>query len=141
MTLTCQRCGEKFEAKSPRAKWCSERCRKAVQRGADVVALPTAAAEPEPVVSGVFVLDLGPVGSATYAELEKADRLDTPAGRVALALANRIDRPKGDTGSAMAAVARQHATALADALRSAGARTAPGQLQDQLAARRAAHGA
>lgn len=142
MTKTCQRCGTDFEAKSPRAKWCSDRCRKAAQRGGDVVQFP-ADGEPEhdEKLDAGYILKLGPVGSATFASLTAAGRQDHPAGRVALALAARIDHPNMDTGSALASVARQHSAAMAEALKGAGAATAPGQLRDELAERRAAHGA
>lgn len=141
--ITCHRCGEPFEAKNARAKWCSARCRKAVQRGGEVIPLvppPADPDEPPTVTIAGFELTLGPVGAATFAELQAADRLDTQAGRVALALAARIDSPKGDTGSAMAAVARQLSTAMAEALKG-GKQSSTAQMQDELAERRQRHGA
>jgi hypothetical protein len=135
VTLTCQRCGEPFEAKHPRAKWCSERCRKAVQRGAEVVALPGVSAGDDNPSSH------GPVYASTLSDLEAAGRVDTWSGQSALVLARRMDEAGRDTGSALAAVQRQLAAAMAEALRGAGAATAPGKLRDELAERRRAHGA
>lgn len=137
MRATCQRCGEAFEAKHPRAKWCSERCRKAVQRGADVVNLR----DDDPIGESGSEVQPGPVYERALAELRAAGRDDTWAGQAALVLAARLDNAGRDTGSAVAAVQRQLSTAMAEALKGAGAATAPGQLRDELAERRAAHGA
>jgi hypothetical protein len=51
-------------------------------------------------------------------KLEEAGRADTPAGVSALLLAAKLDLG-GDTGSAMAALAKQHLAALDEALRGA----------------------
>lgn len=70
---------------------------------------------------------------ATRASLEAAGRESTPAGVNALLLAAKLDLG-GDTGSAMAALAKQHLAALEEALK--GAPVADDQV-DELRARRA----
>jgi len=89
-----------------------------------------------PVADGV-----GPVEAATLRALAEAERVDSPMGQAALALARRVDQPGADTGSAVAAVVRQLESTLATATRGAVAATSPQQLRDELAQRRAAHGA
>ena len=61
-------------------------------------------------------------------------------GQAALVLARRLDDPGLDTGSAVAAVARQLEAVLATATKGAASSTAPDQLRDELAERRAKHG-
>lgn len=134
MVFTCVSCGSTFNAKNARAKYCSERCRKRVQRGGKVLELPVGGrASDEPVG------ERGPVAAATHAALTEAERLDTPLGAAALALASRLDQPGTDTGSAVAALARQLEITLESATRGAGSASAPDRLRDELAARRAKH--
>lgn len=128
MDVTCT-CGKTFEARSAKARYCSDRCRKRKGK-ADVLELSTQEADA-----------LGPVTLATIAELQDAGRFTTALGQTCLALANRLDHPGLDTGSAVAAVARQLEAALATATKGAGKKTAPQSLRDELAERRAAHGA
>lgn len=128
----CDVCGTPYEAKRATSKYCSPTCRVRKSRGAEVVELP----QPEAPSSGD-----GPVYRATLRTLDDIDRASTPLGAAALALARRLDSPGVDTGSAIAAVARQLEATLTAATRGADAATAPGQLRDELAARRAAHGA
>jgi len=90
-------------------------------------------------VEGSSLAQAGPVETATVDALKAADRLETPHGAMALSLARRMDLPGLDTGSALAAVSRQLDAILAVALRGAGVASAPQQLQDELAARRAKH--
>lgn len=135
MDVTCVVCGETFTARDRRARYCSDRCRKRKARGADIVPLP--ATEPEKQTAP----QRGPCYTATLRTLTEADRHDTPLGVAALALAQRIDNPGMDTGSALASVVGRLESTLAAAMKGAGAATAPGQLKDELAARRAAHGA
>lgn len=127
MQVTCHQCGEPFEAERSHAKWCSARCRKQDQRagGASVTELRAETAEGE----------LTPTVAATWAKLEEAERLRTPEGMAALALAHRLDNGGRDTGSALAAVARELRASLEAAM--AGAKVAPDPL-DELRARREA---
>lgn len=135
MDVSCVVCGETFTARDRRARYCSDRCRKRKARGAEVVPLPAAETDKpgEP--------PRGPCYEATLRTLTDADRHDTPLGVAALVLAQRIDNPGMDTGSALASVVGRLEVTLAAAMKGAGAATAPGQLKDELAARRAAHGA
>ena len=129
--VTCA-CGAEFDARNPRAKYCSDRCRKRAQRGGgEVVALPMPAHdEPEPERGGG-------VERTTRAALTEAGRIETPMGQACLALARRIDFPGPDTGSALAALVARLESSLAVATRGAGATSAPNALRDELAARRA----
>jgi hypothetical protein len=116
---TCEVCPTEFEAKRASAKYCSERCKKRAQRrpggvkAAKVLPLPAEpTSEPAPALTGS-------VAAATIAELEAAGRLDTATGQAAVALARRIDAAGAETGSSLAAVARQHMATLAEAVKNA----------------------
>lgn len=52
----------------------------------------------------------------TEAALIEAGRIDTPLGAVAMTLAAKLDDPGLDTGSSIAALARQHQASLERAL-------------------------
>lgn len=132
MDVTCS-CGTTFSARHPRAKYCSDRCRKRGQRGGKVVKLPT---EESPAAS----TRRGPVEETTRRELKEAGRLDTSLGQMCLALARRLDHPGVDTGSAMASVAARLDDLKTKATKGTGSATAPQQLRDELAMRRARHG-
>src|SRR4051812_17494216 len=114
MDVTCS-CGTTFAARNPRARYCSDRCRKRGQRGGVVVELPTDAPAPAQ----------GAVEAATRRELEDVDRLDTSLGQMCLALARRLDNPGVDTGSAMAAVAARLDDLKTKATKGTGSATAP----------------
>lgn len=131
MKVTCP-CGTEFTAKNPRARFCSDRCRKRPQRTGQVVSIET----PKPDASNA-----GPIEAATAAELTEAGRLDTMLGQTCLALARRLDTPGVDTGSAVASVTRELRATMTDATRGVGKASAPQSLQDELAARRARQGA
>lgn len=131
MDVNCD-CGVTFQAKSARAKFCSDRCRKRRQRGGTVVPIA-------PDVTGPND-SAGPVERATAKSLEIAGRLDTPLGQTCLVLARRLDVPGVDTGSALAAVAGKLESMIGAATRGAAKQTAPQQLADELAERRAKHG-
>lgn len=117
-------CPNSFEAKTARAKWCSNRCRRRAQKVAVITALPVDAGSVDVLVS---------VFKATLAELDAVGRTGSAAGQSALQLAARLDRVTADTGSSIAALAREHRQALESAL--AGA-TKAGDPFDELAARR-----
>ena len=127
MKVTCT-CGTQFEARSAKARYCSDRCRKRKGKAAEIVTLlhdaPTSA---------------GPVESATARELQDAGRFDSALGQTCMALARRIDSPGLDTGSAVASVAGQLEKMLAAATKGTAKATSPQQLRDELAARRAKH--
>lgn len=131
MDVACAVCGVTFQARSKKARYCSDRCRKRKDK-AEVVQLNTAADDLRKAFEGG-------VTAATTAELEAAGRLDTALGQACLVLARRLDFPGLDTGSAVASVARQLDAMMATATRGAGQKTAPQQLRDELAERRAKH--
>lgn len=131
MRVTCP-CGQAFDARSPRAKFCSDRCRKQASRGGEVRTIRPQPPQPQPTV--------GTVESEVARELEEAGRLDSALGAQCVALARRIDAPGADTGSAVAAVSKQLTALMAEATRGLKA-TSPQQLRDELAERRRKHGA
>ena len=99
MDATCAVCGTTFPARSAKARYCSDRCRKRKDKAAEVVEL-TASAQPDEPTDR-----LGPVTLMTIKELQEAGRFETALGQACIALAHRMDRPGLDTGSALAAVA------------------------------------
>jgi predicted nucleic acid-binding Zn ribbon protein len=123
----CEQCGAPVAARS---RFCTDveckrvraRERKRASRGT-VIELPAAPS----VVSSVY--------AATLTALTSANRVDTPSGQSALILAGRLDSATSDTGSSLAALARQHLAVLDEALRDA-PREADGV--DELRARRLA---
>lgn len=133
MERPCDVCGTAYEAKRKTSRYCSTRCRTRASRagGVKVVDLPTVPPESPP--------GLGSVAAATLAALEMAERANTPMGQASLALARRLDEPGADTGSAMAAVAKQLEAMLASATKGAASASSPDQLRDELAARRQKH--
>lgn len=100
-TVECAECGEPFEAKSPRAKYCSPKCRKSANRRPT----KTGAAEPEQT-SEPQGFTVGQLLGQVIADLEKAEVLNTIPGRAAVALAYRVESPM-ETGSAAAAMTRE----------------------------------
>lgn len=85
--VECYGCHEAFEAKSPRAKWCSARCKKRAQRRPAPAEAQTQTAEvsadqPAPADSSL-------VRSVRH-DLEEAGVLDTFSGQLALQLASKM---------------------------------------------------
>lgn len=115
----CDVCGRSYQAKTRRSRYCGQRCRKRAQRVAEV--------------TPIHVDELS-VAEATRRELRAAGRLETAAGMSAVKLAEKLDTGR-DTGSAMAALSKQHLTALAEALRGVTLVSSP---LDELRARREA---
>lgn len=124
MQRACDSCGQPYEAKRKTSKFCSPSCRQRNKRSGAVVPLREVA-RPTPELSAVAL---------TRQALEQADRLYTPAGVNALLLAAKLDAG-GDTGSAMAALSKQHLAAIAEATK--GVKVAADPL-DELRARREA---
>lgn len=119
----CAGCGTR-PVKGPRARFCDDvecerkRARER-RRKADQAARDRAAAERgnEPAEVDDGARPAGGVYSSTLHALTEAQRMHTPAGQQALALADRIDRGASDTGSSLAALGKQHLAALAEATR------------------------
>lgn len=92
MQRTCEACSAPYEASRPTARFCSERCKKRVQRGQ----VPFAVAPPTARASGT---ESG-TAARVRAELDAAGRLETYLGAAALALAERIDESTAVMGFA-----------------------------------------
>lgn len=134
MDRACDVCGTTYVAKRATSRYCSAKCRTRKSRGApgNVTQLPAA---------GPSNISAGSVEVATERALTAVERVDTPLGQACLVLARRLDASGSDNGSAVAALAKQLEATLASATRGSGAASSPQQLQDELAARRARHGA
>lgn len=137
LTVQCAACGKSFGAQRKTAKFCSTKCRvrdtrnRAAQAappprrdGAKVVALPSGAA------TGESLADV------TRTDLESAGRLRTPAGLLAVKLAEILDSGVQDTGSSIAALGKQYLATVEKALD--GAEEAADPLDQILARRRSA---
>lgn len=125
MAVTCGTCQKAFDAKSPKAVYCSAKCRKAAFRlrgGAQVVPLGRSEAT-VPERSSTF--------EATKAELEAAGRVGTHLGQAALALAERIDSATAVMG--FAALVKELRSTMVEALKGA---PRAADLVDELEARR-----
>ena len=109
MERACDSCQTLYTAKSPLSRYCSSRCAKRAQRTG------LSRSVPEPAVVAAVPSGAGAVEAAVRSALEAAGRLSAPAGQVALVLAGRLDAPGGESGSGLAAVARQLAVTLAAA--------------------------
>lgn len=101
--VKCAGCGDSFVAKTARAKWCGETCRKRALRAkpkSTPAARKAAASSPRRQVKSGFE-------KATEAELRKLGKLTTMLGQQALLLAKRMGRD--DEGmSALATLSREH---------------------------------
>ena len=125
----CDQCGKVYQAKRPSSRYCSDLCRKRAQRSPQILMPLTAV----PLVP-LFVPTLsGGTVEATRRELERAEMVESSLGQVVLILAGRLDAVTNDTGSSMAALAREHRAALAAALESGKVAESP---LDELARRR-----
>lgn len=114
MKRPCDTCGNPYEAKSPRSRFCSDLCR-ARNKG-----------KPKDAAEVVHVTDLG--DSRLYrvaeAELTAAGRVDSSLGQAALALARVIGSPR-DTGSAQASAVREFRATMSAALQGVSAAADP----------------
>lgn len=99
MQRPCDACGEEYEAKTKRSRYCSDRCKRRYHRGGGKKNAEEREAER---AEGV-----GSVAAATLFTLQDAGRLHTPLGQAALALAHRLDASGRDTGQSVASLAKQ----------------------------------
>lgn len=124
-TRSCEKCGDRLPPQ--RSGGVRKKCAKCS---------PKRVRPPKNQRQVVAVSDLpserGSIYAATLATLEQAGRTETPLGATALLLAQRLDANQ-DSGSAVAALAKQLAATLEDATR--GAQIAMSPL-DELRARR-----
>lgn len=109
--VTCP-CGTRFEAKSARAVYCSDRCKKRGYR-AGLKAAPAGPAEPAPLP--VPDVDVPSVTGAVIAELRDANALTSAAGLAAVRLAQLIDSSSVMSGAAVSGWVREMRAALAEA--------------------------
>lgn len=128
MEIACAECGNAFEAKRDTARFCSTTCRVRAHRkkGPKIPkAVKDAVAERTHTVEGVVITDTpgaeqGPAPETVYAAtrvaLADAGQLHTVRGQSALVLAQRLDMPAMDTGSAVAALVKQLEATLESAL-------------------------
>lgn len=131
MMRACVACGKPFEAKRSTAKYCGSSCRAKVSTGA--VVLLNAEPKSAPVVASGLV-------ETTRGTLAEAGRESSPLGMAALELAMTIASSETPP-SAKAQLTREFRATLSEALAGAAKASSPQQLRDEVAARRAAHGA
>lgn len=135
MQRPCDVCGEVYEAKRATSKYCSDRCKMRKARGAVTRSGGEKVAQlaPEPTD--------GPVTAAALVTLRETERLETPLGQAALALARRVDVGR-DTGAGLAALVKQFEATLTAATANVKSDASPlDRARDELAQRRAARGA
>ena len=111
MQRQCDTCTRLYEAKRITSRFCSPRCQKRARRSPAGLSGASLLTVPAPVD--------GPMTVATMAELVVADRVESSLGQSALLMARRLDTPGADTGSSVAALAREQRATLALALESA----------------------
>ena len=139
MTIPCATCGKDIDARHSKRKYCDDRCRKNKGK-ADVVEL----APPTSAVDATMPTNdrgPGPVEAATAAELTEASKLESAVGQACIVLARRLDASMFENGGALATLTARLETTLATLTKGAGRKTSPQSLRDELAERRAAHGA
>lgn len=138
MARTCDACGADFDARSPRARFCSDKCRSRARYRREVLGQPEAVAAPKPKRTRKSKAEPEPIPTGTLgavvAELQAAGRLDSSAGQAAVALARRID-DGAESSAGLAALTREMRAAMAEALARA---EASGDALDELRARREA---
>lgn len=128
MKVSCKECGKLFDAQTRARVFCGTACRKR-SSDRDIAARKNAEMAPISSIAPPESVD-SPLISTTRRELEEAGVTETVNGQIALRLAEKLSQP-GDTGSAMASLARQLATAMSDALASG---TKKADALDELAA-------
>lgn len=134
MLRPCDHCGERYEAKRPSSKFCSARCRNRHARNPDTSKITR-------IVQVTTGGSLGGLVEATRQELADVQLLDTMLGQQALALAERV-ASASETGSAVAALSKELRSVVTQAMQGAKRDQSPlDSARDELAARRAQHGA
>jgi hypothetical protein len=108
--MTCEFCGQPFEAQRSTRKTCSDRCRfklnarkrriRAIEAaGLTVPPIPTPQAIPNPSPSPLVVV--------TERTLQRAGRLETPLGLMTLMIADRLSNSAFETCAGMVALSRE----------------------------------
>ncbi len=117
MKVSCQECGRLFDAKRRGALFCGTTCRKRSSTR-DIAARESGEFAPVSPISSPETAESppeSPLVATTRRELTEAGVVDSVPGQIALRLALKLSQP-GDTGSAMASLARQLSAAMAEAL-------------------------
>lgn len=113
--MKCAGCGKKFKAERSTRKYCTDTCRKKNYRKEQktaAVAANVAAA----VAAPSRLDDPAAITNATIATLQKAGRLETPHGAIAITLAKRLDTfTLLEQGSSVAALSKELRAVLAEA--------------------------
>jgi hypothetical protein len=140
MERSCDVCGATYTAQRRTSRFCGGTCRMRALRGNEPRKPKAPKPAPKPAPVAVDEPDhrwgrRSDVQDATRAELEAAGRLDSAAGRKALALADLIDNPPPLTWSSIAGWSREHGAAMAAALAGAEVATTRSTL-DEIRARR-----
>jgi len=115
--VSCAECRTLFDAKTRSATFCGVKCRQAASRR-DREARAEGELAPVSSISSPETADSPPEAAlvaTTRRELAEAGVADTVHGQIALRLALKLSQP-GDTGSAMASLARQLSAAMSEAL-------------------------
>jgi hypothetical protein len=109
--VECTACGTSFEAKSPRATYCSSACRKRGSRaGVKASVEQIRPAEDEDAAT--------PLLTATRRELEDAGVAETALGQQAIELARRMSDPRA-MGLSVAPISKELRSVMADAMKDA----------------------
>lgn len=138
MQRHCEHCERRFSPKSPKAKFCSDRCR----RDAYEARRAGKAAQPSGIVPmGAIPAVDGPITAATRRELVEVSREESALGQGALFAAIQLDAGRVSGTSAAAMLARLEVL-LAKATATGRSETsATDSRRDELAARRQRRGA
>lgn len=134
-TRTCPSCGESFTAARVNRRWCTDRCRMVGKRAA-------AAGRPLTVTPSMSSMEEstspGPVSLTVAAALTRMGAEGTALGRLALSLANRLDRDTEAPATGIAALSRELRATMADIAKeqAPGSEDALTRLRAQRAARR-----
>lgn len=113
----CAACSEKFEPANKLARFCKrDECVRSRARDRKRKQLGVA---PSPPASETMEASSGSPYAAVLRVLKETGQVDSPDGQIALELARRLTFAGSDTGSSVAAVARELRTALRDAIQEA----------------------
>lgn len=99
MRRSCDHCGEPYEAKNSKSRYCGQQCRQRAHRAG--------LSHPKGVRPAVVEVADESTRAVVVAELERLGLTSTVEGRAALVLAARLDSPARETGAGLSSVARQ----------------------------------
>lgn len=126
MIAQCVSCQGRFTAKRAHAKYCSERCRKRVQRGSTQPPLPPGRQNSAPLVAIAPLTadgadDEGTFASVTRRKLEAVGRLEDYRGIAAMYIAKVLDASPQETGTGHSALVNTYVARMEAALDGANA--------------------